>query len=624
MNSPTGVTAERVRAALRAIDAVGRPEIWIHLRGRDELLAEAAGIDAAVAAGENLPLAGLLLAVKNNVDVAGLTTTAACPGFGEVPARDAVPVARLRAAGALVLGATNLDQFATGLVGTRSPYGAVRDARRPERISGGSSSGSAVAVALGLVDIAIGTDTAGSGRIPAALQGIVGIKPTLGVVSTEGVVPACRSWDTATIFARDLATAELAMGIMAGQGRPWPADAKVAAPSTPRVAYPAALPALPDAWAAEFQAQIERLRSTGVVAEAIELDVFLEAARLLYDGGLVAERYAAVGSFIDSVTSGGAPAALDPTVAGIIKAAGNVPAHQYVADTAALEQLRHQAMERLEGFDALIVPTAPFHPTLAEVAADPVGVNSRMGTYTNFCNLFDLSAVAVPAGTVNETGGAGDTSSTAQFGLTVVARTFEDGVAADIARRIELTPELPELFAAGAAARPAPAQSPDPKVPWPVAAGAAVVPLVVVGAHRKGQPLAAELERRGAFWDGKVTTGPQYRMVALKTTPPKPGVVRSARGAGLVAERWLLSEAGLGSFLAELPEPMLLGSITLDDGSKAVGFACDAVAAAEGQDITEYRDWIKYLENDAAGSGGHGFWREAGGALLTGLGRGRI
>ncbi|MCD4850528.1 allophanate hydrolase [Arthrobacter sp. AK01] len=616
----SGPTVERVLAALKAIDAVDRPEIWIHLRGRDELLAEAARIDAAVAAGENLPLAGLLLAVKNNVDVAGMVTTAACPGFGDAPARDAVPVARLRAAGALVLGATNLDQFATGLVGTRSPYGAVRDSRRPERISGGSSSGSAVAVALGLVDIAIGTDTAGSGRIPAALQGIVGIKPTLGVVSTEGVVPACRSWDTATIFARDLATAELAMGIMAGQGRPWPADAKVAAPSTPRVAYPAALPALPDAWAAEFREQIERLRSTGVVAEPIELDVFLEAARLLYDGGLVAERYAAVGSFIDSVTSGGVSATLDATVAGIIKAAGTVPAHQYVADTAALEHLKHQAMERLDGFDALIVPTAPFHPTLAEVAADPVGVNSRMGTYTNFCNLFDLSAVAVPAGTVTETGGAGETSSIAQFGLTVVARTFEDGVAADIARRIELTPENPELVAAGAA----PATSPGRKVPWPVAAGAAVVPLVVVGAHRKGQPLAAELKRRGAFWDGRVVTAARYRMVALETTPPKPGVVRSEHGAGLVAERWLLSEAGLGSFLAELPEPMLLGSVTLDDGSKAVGFACDAVAAAEGRDITEYRDWIKYLENKAAGPGSHGFWREAGGALLTGLGRGRI
>ncbi|TQS93813.1 allophanate hydrolase [Arthrobacter sp. TS-15] len=619
MISPKVTTAERVLAALEAIDAVDRPEIWVHLRGRDELLAEAARIDAATAAGEDLPLAGLLLAVKNNVDVAGVMTTAACPGFGEVPARDAVPVARLRAAGALVLGATNLDQFATGLVGTRSPYGAVRDSRRPERISGGSSSGSAVAVALGLVDLAIGTDTAGSGRIPAALQGIVGIKPTLGVVSTDGVVPACRSWDTATIFARDLATAELAMGIMAGEGRSWPADVKLAAPATPRVAYPAALPALPDAWALEFKAQIERLRSTGVVAEAIELDVFLEAARLLYDGGLVAERYAAVGSFVDTVQDGGVSATLDPTVAGIITAAGKVPAHKYVTDTGALEKLRREAMLRLEGFDALIVPTAPFHPTLAEVAADPVGVNSRMGTYTNFCNLFDLSAVAVPAGTVTDTAETGESGSVSQFGLTVVARTFEDGVAADIARRIELTPEKPGLFAAGAAA----ASDAAPKVPWPVAAGAVVVPLVVVGAHRKGQPLAAELERRGAFWDGRVVTAARYRMVALETTPPKPGVVRSEQGTGLVAERWLLSESALGSFLADLPEPMLLGSITLDDGSTAVGFACDAVAAASARDISEYGDWIKYLEESTSLPGNQGLWREAGTALLTGLGRGQ-
>lgn len=619
MISPKVTTAERVLAALEAIDAVDRPEIWIHLRGRDELLAEAARIDAAAAAGDDLPLAGLLLAVKNNVDVAGVMTTAACPGFGEVPARDAVPVARLRAAGALVLGATNLDQFATGLVGTRSPYGAVRDSRRPERISGGSSSGSAVAVALGLVDLAIGTDTAGSGRIPAALQGIVGIKPTLGVVSTDGVVPACRSWDTATIFARDLATAELAMGIMAGEGRSWPADVKLAAPATPRVAYPAALPALPDAWALEFKAQIERLRSTGVVAEAIELDVFLEAARLLYDGGLVAERYAAVGSFVDTVQDGGVSATLDPIVAGIITAAGKVPAHKYVTDSGALERLRREAMLRLEGFDALIVPTSPFHPTLAEVAADPVRVNSRMGTYTNFCNLFDLSAVAVPAGTVTDTAETGESGSVSQFGLTVVARTFEDGVAADIARRIELTPEKPGLFAAGAAA----ASDAAPKVPWPVAAGAAVVPLVVVGSHRKGQPLAAELERRGAFWDGLVATAARYRMVALETTPPKPGVVRSEQGTGLVAERWLLSESALGSFLADLPEPMLLGSITLDDGSTAVGFACDAVAAASSRDISEYGDWIKYLEESTSLPGNQGLWREAGAALLTGLGRGQ-
>ncbi|MEV7134056.1 allophanate hydrolase [Arthrobacter sp. NPDC093128] len=621
MSDVSGATTARVMAALAAIDAVDRPEIWIKVRGRDELLAEAAGIDAAVAAGASLPLAGLLLAVKNNVDVAGISTTAACPGFGYEPAEDAVAVARLRKAGALVLGSTNLDQFATGLVGTRSPYGAVRDSRRPDRISGGSSSGSAVAVALGLVDIAIGTDTAGSGRVPAGLQGIVGIKPTLDVVSTAGMVPACRSWDTATILARDLDTAELAMGIMAGESRTWPADVRLAAPSRPRIAYPASLPALPPAWAAQFGAQIERLRATGVDAEPIELDVFLQAARLLYDGALVAERHGAVGTFIDAAVagnkSGSGTVGLDPTVTGIISAAGRVPAHQYVTDTAALEELKREALSRLEGFDALIVPTTPFHPTLADVAADPVGVNSRMGTYTNFCNLFDLCAVAVPAGTVEESRGG----EVAQFGLTVVGRTFDDGVVADIARRIEVTPDLPALFASGAA----PSRPAVKRLPWPAAAGAAAVPLVVVGAHRKGQPLMAELEQRGAFWDGPVTLAPRYRMVALDTQPPKPGVVRSDDGAELAAERWLLSEAALGSFLAELPEPMLLGSVLLNDGSTAVGFACDAVAASHGRDITHFGDWLaaQAAAGTSAEPSGQGIWRDAGDALIRGLQRGR-
>lgn len=433
-------------------------------------------------------------------------------------------------------------------------------------------------VALGLADIAIGTDTAGSGRVPAGLQGIVGIKATLNVVSTAGVVPACRSWDAVTIFARDLATAELAMGVMAGNARTWPSDAKLAAPARPRVAYPSALPELPLEWAEEFGRQIARLQALGVDAEPIEFGHFLEAARLLYDGGLVAERHAAVGAFVASAAADPSTcASLDPTVAGIVLRAGEVPAHRYVADTARLNYLKSQAMAQLRGFDALIVPTAPFHLSLLDVARDPVGVNSKMGTYTNFCNLFDLCAVAVPAAELDGV----------QFGITVVGRTFEDAVAADFARRIETTPLPPALFAAGAVlARPGPGS------PWPVRAGASAQPLVVVGAHRRGQPLAHELESLGAAWDGEVRTAACYRMVALDTQPPKPGVYRSEDGAELVGERWLLSEAALGRFLAALPEPMLLGSVRLADGTSAVGFACDAVAAATGQDITSYGDWI--------------------------------
>ncbi|KIC68884.1 allophanate hydrolase [Pseudarthrobacter phenanthrenivorans] len=612
MSTPVTANAtRRVKAALAALKAVDRPEIWITLRSGEDLLAEAASIDTAVAGGAQLPLAGLLLAVKNNVDVAGIPTTAACPGFGYLPEKDAEAVARLCAAGALVLGATNLDQFATGLVGTRSPYGAVRDSRRPEYISGGSSSGSAVAVALGLVDIAIGTDTAGSGRVPAGLQGIVGIKATLGAVSTAGVVPACRSWDAVTIFARDLSTAELAMGVMAGNSRDWPTDVRLAAPSRPRVAYPATLPALPPAWAAEFGRHVGRLTASGVETAPIEFDDFLEAARLLYDGGLVAERHAAVGSFLETFDGGGAgDAGIDPTVEGIIRAAGTVPAHRYVADTAKLEALKAKAMARLEGFDGLLIPTAPFHPTLADVAADPVGVNSRMGTYTNFCNLFDLCAVAVPAGEVEG----------AQFGLTVVGRTFDDAVAADIARRIEATPAAPALFAAGASVPlQAAASQPPSSVPWPVAAGAAAVPLVVVGAHRRGQPLAPQLEELGAYWDGPVRTAARYRMVSLATVPPKPGVYRSDDGAELAGERWLLSPTALGTFLAALPEPMLLGSVTLSDGSTAVGFACDAVAASSGEDITAWGDW---LADRSVAPKPRTVWRDLGEAALAGFSRG--
>jgi allophanate hydrolase len=568
---------DRVRAAFAAVAAVDRPEVWVHLRAEAEVLAEAADVDARTAAGEDLPLAGLLLAVKNNVDLAGVPTTAGCPPFAVDPAaQDAVCVARLRAAGAVALGATNLDQFATGLVGTRSPHGAVRDARRPDRISGGSSSGSAVAVALGLVDLAIGTDTAGSGRVPAALQGVVGIKPTPGVVPVDGVVPACRSWDCVTVFARDLPTAERAMGVMAGGARPWPADVPLAAPSAPRVAVPRELPGLAPAWAAAFARVVDRMDADGMEVVPVDLGPFLQAARLLYDGGLVAERHAAVGDFVDAH-----PGEVDPVVAAIIGAAGAVPASRYVTDTARLEQLRAVALAGLAGTDVLVVPTAPEHPTLAEVAADPVGVNSRLGTYTNFCNLFDLSAVAVPAGTVDDG---------SQLGVTVVGRPFADAVAADVARRLVVPVEPPALRAPVVGA---PVGALSAAVgPWPVAAGARAVSLVVVGAHRRGQPLVHELERRGAAWAGRVRTAAAYRLLSLGTVPPKPGLVRAEDGASIVGERWWLSEAALGSFLADLPAPMQLGRVELADGSWSVGFACDAVAAATARDVTEFGDWL--------------------------------
>ncbi|WP_395109980.1 allophanate hydrolase [Actinomadura sp. SCN-SB] len=575
------MTTETTTGARRLAADAGspRPEAWIWRLPEAEVTAGAA----------TGPLAGLRLAVKNNVDVQGVPTTAACPGFAQGPAAaDAPAVARLRAAGAALVGATNLDQFATGLVGQRSPYGRVRSAHRATHVSGGSSSGSAVAVATGEADIAIGTDTAGSGRVPAAFNGIVGIKPTLGTVSTDGVVPACRSYDTVTIFARDPGTASLAMSVMAGGPgtRAWPADAPLAAPHAARVAIPDDLPAVAPGWAEAFTAAADRLRADGCTVGPIPFARFLETARLLYDGALVAERHAAVGDFIDAHLDD-AGAGLDPTVAGIIHRAGLVTGSALSRDQARLKDLHRECMALLEGFDALLVPTAPFHPSVAEVAADPLGTNARLGTYTNFCNLLDLCAVAVPSGTVDE-GEAG----AAQFGVTVVARAFHDAAALDLASRVMVPADPPAETFPGADLTP----SLDvPPLPWPAAITGAV-DLFVVGAHLRGQPLEGELRALGARWAGEATTAPAYRLTALDTTPPKPGMSRvTTGGTSIAGEVWQLTPGALGRFLAALPAPMTLGQVELSDGRRVVGFGATADAIASGQDITVHGSWKAWL-----------------------------
>jgi len=539
--------------------------VWINRRDDDDIASDLAASTAGGGA-----LAGFRLAVKDNVDAEGLPTTAGCPEYAYRPDRDAASVAALRAAGAVVVGKTNLDQFATGLVGTRSPYGAVPDSRRPDYISGGSSSGSAVAVASLEADIAIGTDTAGSGRVPAGLQGIVGIKPTVGVVSTDGVVPACESYDCVTIFARDLDVANRAMGVMAAGApqRPWPADAKLAAPPNPVVAVPSELPGLDAEWRAAFDASVSALSDAGARVVTVDIAPFLAAAKLLYDGALVSERYAAVGEFIDANPD----ATIDPTVGRIITGARDVPAHQLVRDRREVARLRTVALASLDGADALLVPTAPMHPTLDEVAADPVGVNSRMGTYTNFCNLFDMCAVSVPAGM------AGD----AQFGITVLARAFDDAVALDVA-----------ALASGTEA---------PQDVWPLAA-ADVTELVVFGAHLRGGPLVHQLTDVGARWAGELTTSARYRMTLLPTTPPKPAITRvpGSGGTALNAHRWLLSPAALGRFLAALPAPMQLGKVEFDDGTWRTSFGCDGAAADAGVDISDFGGWAAAVAAGAVG-----------------------
>jgi allophanate hydrolase len=548
----------RVETALARLAGSDRPEAWIAVRDPGDVLAEAARVDAAVAAGEDLPLAGTVFAAKDNIDVAGLPTTAAAPSFAYAPVRDATAVARLRAAGAICLGKTNLDQFATGLVGTRSPHGAVRAAADPALISGGSSSGSAVAVALGIVDFALGTDTAGSGRVPAALNGLIGIKATLGLVPVDGVVPACASYDCLTVFASDLALATAAMRTMTGPSaldpasRAWPADAPLAAPPVPRVAVPraAALAPLDPDFQPLWEAAVAECRAAGAEVAAIDVQPLLDAALLLYEGALVAERFAAFGAHLDGDDA-------DPTVAAIVRSAVKFSGADLVADQQRLRAVRREAEALLAGFDALLLPTAPLHPTLDAVAADPIGVNAAMGTYTNFVNLLDMAAVAVPAG------GAG----TKGFGVSLIVPAFHDQVALDLAARLQHT-EAPVYVTEGA-------------------------DLVVFGAHLTGMPLNHQLTDLGARYSGDVRTAPAYRMYALDTVPPKPLVVRTGTGgASLPGERWRLSPAALGAFLAALPAPMSLGKVELADGTWATGFTA---AEASGTDITAAGGWREHL-----------------------------
>ena len=557
--SAATTSVARVHDAYDRIEAVDRPEVWIALRDRADVAAEASSVDPA------LPLAGLLFAVKDNIDVAGLPTTAGARSYAYEPAADATAVARLRAAGAVVVGKTNLDQFATGLVGTRSPFGAVRNAWDPTRISGGSSSGSAAAVALGVVDFALGTDTAGSWRVPAALHGLVGVKPTKGTVPNTGVVPACRSQDCVTVFARSLGLARTATELMAGPdgtdplARPDLALADL--PAVPRIAVPlpSQLEGLAPGWADAFAAAVDRFRALGHEVVEVDITPLLDAATLLYDGAFVAERYAAVGAHIEAHRDLVGDD-LDPSVATIVLGGARATAAELFADQERLDVLGAAGRDALAGTTALLTPTTTWHPTIEQVAADPIGANSRMGRYTNFANLLDMASLAVPAGSVDGL----------PFGVMLTGPAFTD-------RRL----------AALAAAFLAP-----------------TVDLLVVGAHLRGQPLNGQLVASGGSFVREARTASDYRLYALDTTPPKPGLVRAGGdasadgaatgGAGIVGEVWRLPAAGFGTFVAGLPAPMAIGTVTLDDGDDVTGFLVEPHAVVGAEDITHHGGWRAY------------------------------
>ena len=531
-----------------------------------------------------MPLYGVPFAVKDNIDIEGVATTAGCPAFAYIAARHAGAVRRLIEAGAVWLGKTNLDQFATGLVGTRSPYGRPASVADPERISGGSSSGSAVAVARGDVAFALGTDTAGSGRVPAGFNGVVGFKPTPGRVGTSGVVPACRSLDCVAVFARCVADAAQVLAVIEGDDTD---DAYSAFTLGPRKLPPALRVGVPMApeffgdagYEAAWQHALARLREIGAEPVPIDFDPLHATAELLYGGPWVAERHAVVQPLLDAQ-----PHAFDPVVRRIVESARGFSATDTFRAQYRLREAQQRHAAVWQGVDALMVPTAPGHPRFDEVDADPIGVNSQIGRYTNFVNLLGWCALALPAG---------HTASGLPFGVTVIAPAASDAALARFGQRWEHA----GADAAEAAEAAEATQVSQALRPWP--ASEPTLALAVVGAHLSGLPLNSQLTDRGARLQTAVTTAPHYRLHALTgSRPPKPGLVRVAEGGNAIAvEVWEVPQRTVGSFLAGVTSPLGLGSVELADGRFVHGFLCEAHAVDAMPDITDFGGWRAYLDS---------------------------
>ncbi len=552
------------QAALAADRAHGDPALWITRVPDAAFLARAAELEAEGPLGR--PLWGVAVAVKDNIDVAGLPTTAGCPEYSYMPSRNATCVQRLLDAGAMVLGKTNLDQFATGLVGVRSPYGVPRNVFDASRVPGGSSSGSAVAVAAGIVPVALGTDTAGSGRVPAAFGNIVGLKPTIGSISASGMVPACRSIDTVSIFAGSVDTALAVAQAMAAydaedvysRAAPFAHLRKPAAAAAPRVARIA----VEGPMAAPYAAAAALFPG-----ETADISTFLAVARLLYDGPWVAERTAALREVVEN-----RPGIVFPVTRKILE--GGLARKTVDAFDAfhLLAKARRVAAELFRTCDALLLPTTQPCPTLAEVAADPIGVNSRLGTWTNFVNLCDLAAIAVPAGI----GADG-----LPFGVTLVGPAWSEGRLAALADMIHRQFAV-TVGATGAALPPAAA---------PAALAADETALFCIGAHMSGLPLNGQVTALGGRLLRVAQTAPQYRLHALGN---RPGMVRAADGAAIAGEVWALPTASIGALLAQVPPPLGFGQVTLD-GGPCLGFLTEAAGVADAPDITRFGGWRAWL-----------------------------
>lgn len=580
--SPEAVIAE----TYRRIAAVADPGIFL------ALVPEAEALVAARALGPFDPVAkplwGLPFAVKDNVDVAGLPTTAACPDFAYSPEATAPAVTRLLAAGAVLIGKTNLDQFATGLVGVRTPYPAPRNAFDPGMVPGGSSSGSAVAVAQGLVTFALGTDTAGSGRVPAGLNNIVGLKPSLGSVSGRGMVPACRTLDTLSVFAGTVTDADAAYRAMLGYdpedaySRPLPVPARPASvPPGLRLGVPdaAGLSFGGDALSKEaFAAALADL-ATLVPGGAVPVDLapFQAVAALLYTGPWVAERYQAIRAIIET-----RPEILHPTTRAIIASATKHSAADAFAGLYRLAELRRATEAVWSRIDVLVVPTYPRPRSCADLAADPIGPNSELGTYTNFVNLLDLCALAVP-GRFRADG--------FPSGVTLIAPRGADGLLAALGARLHEAAGL----TLGTSGAPVPSAT---EALGMARAAEGEIEIAVVGAHLSGLPLNGEITGRGGRFLRAVPTSPDYRFHALPGGPPaRPGLIRVAAGTGTAIETevWALPAAGFGTFVASVPAPLSIGTLRLTDGTTPKGFLVEPEGLAGATEISEYGGWRRYL-----------------------------
>lgn len=566
-----------VREVYRRIAAHDQPQAWISLVPESDAVQRAKALPRG-------PLYGVPFAVKDNIDAAGLPTTCACPAFGAIAESSAFAVERLQEAGAIVIGKTNLDQFATGLVGTRSPYGIPTSVFDPRYVSGGSSSGSAVAVAAGLVSFALGTDTAGSGRIPAGFNNIVGLKPTKGLISTRGLVPACRSLDVISVFALTVHDADLAAGVARGFdgedafSRSMPVCESSQGVEGLRVGVPSdGLQFFGDSeYERLYREAVARAEALGTKIVEIDFSAFREAAALLYDGPWVAERLAAIEAF-----AAGAADEMHDVVRGIILSARGKTAVEAFKGQYRLAELIRRAEREWQKMDVLLLPTAGTTYTIADVLAEPVQLNSNLGYYTNFVNLMDLSALAVPAGF---------RADGIPFGVTLIGPAFHDALLAQFGDRMHRLIDDREMGCTGRLLSDAPPVA--TRVPTP-----GLVRVAVVGAHLSGQPLNRQLTERGARLVRTARTAAGYSLHVLSgTTPLKPGLVFDGRGAGgIEVEIWEIGEAGFGSFVALIPAPLGIGTIALEDGSSVQGFLCEAHAVAGGEDITHFGGWRAWL-----------------------------